>query len=1438
MDPHAGKIVINGATSQYDRWLPALGADYAPVDARSFNELLDFAVRYGRLVNFYNLRDEPDGDWAPFFLTDPTMLLAALEAADPPALEAAFARRSRETAAARDFARKFELLRGVFEFILDLARRLNLYLTRPEQKGKAVDQLAHLLDELIARDLGAQLRALRAYDEGAGLPGALGRPVGLDYSDFAPVWGLGPVCPDGSIYRGRTDGAKIDHALPRLEPIFRSFLYATLDLQQFARANFDATLEEADHKPHVALYLAFAQLFQTAQQTINTMQRRYLDFYYRDLLRESRRGPVADSVYLSFTLADDEETPGANVPRGALFPAGQDIDGRDILYAADTELFVTAAAIGQSHTLRVLSGSLYSSDPTNAARDEDVPPDVVRRVLASTINADAATGDAGTATTGAATDSAGTDTTDADTADAQAGWATFGEARVGATEVEVTEPATMGFAVASDYLLLTGGSRTVTLEVGYPAAFKRDVLDPLLAQLSAATGLCPEEIFQRVLEDAFTLYVSTAAGWFRVEGYGAAPTPAEETDEPSFGLWFELPPSVPPVVAYDPANEEAAAEGAAPVTDDPRVNASNPAPTLPTLKVYLRQEVVGLPGDTDTVYTYPLSLLAEMEVTAIRLRAEVSDLTDLRLTNTDGEVDASTLFLPFGALPVVGSFLLVRHRELFVKTPATFELGIQWFNLPPNEDGFEGYYKYYVIGPDGRRESGLYNNQVFRGSLGVQYPGSWSFGEPDPNAASPPPLDVYLFRTRQDDPFPTEAGALCADSAFTPEVYCLTPPPYYDPDESAVRLELNAPSYAFGNSIYSQNVLNAVIQDLPDPATCQEQCEAECRLLADAADCLKTCLECLELCPEGTDPTCVKDCVEKCLVGLLILAIPCVERCLDPHGAPHGREVPPHVRERVRTVMSMTEAGRAQFIRQRMDECRELPDEGTSARGSSVEKYLKLFEAILCVIECARASPSSASALAECLSGCREVLSEAYEQCRQRCMEECVSLKKELRYPNEPYLPQATKLSVNYSAHCTITSAGAGDACGRFFHLLPFGGYKRAETAAPEPPPTLLPRFTCPGNLYLGFSGLVPPQTLTLLFQMAGAVGGSLDEQLPPVAWEYLTNNRWAGLLPSQVRSDTTNGLQQTGVVTLTLPSFDPSDNTVLSSQCQWLRASVAGQPGRFPRCVGVYPHALTATWQNYDNTGEHLAQPLPPHTINASVEALPDIAAIDQPIESFGGRPPETARAFDVRVGERLRHKDRAILGWDYERLVLERYPTVWKAQALPARNPRHGDAPGEVLLVVVSGPDSVQSIDPTAPVLTGAMLGHIQTYLEDRASPFVRAHVVNPVYVRIEVTATVEFSAGAAQGAAAVRLNDELVQYLSPWFYDAERAARGGRYASEDDISEFIQTRPYVEAMSSITFRYDPPPKGHDWYFLTSARRHRIHEAGAVAAPSRPGY
>ena len=44
-----------------------------------------------------------------------------------------------------------------------------------------------------------------------------------------------------------------------------------------------------------------------------------------------------------------------------------------------------------------------------------------------------------------------------------------------------------------------------------------------------------------------------------------------------------------------------------------------------------------------------------------------------------------------------------------------------------------------------------------------------------------------------------------------------------------------------------------------------------------------------------------------------------------------------------------------------------------------------------------------------------------------------------------------------------------------------------------------------------------------------------------------------------------------------------------------------------------------------------HLAEPLPAGTITSTVQEVPGLGEVLQPMPSFGGRPPETERGYHV---------------------------------------------------------------------------------------------------------------------------------------------------------------------------------------------------------------
>ncbi|MFL5386796.1 MAG: baseplate J/gp47 family protein [Longimicrobiaceae bacterium] len=1348
MDPHAGRIVLNGAVSQYARALAQSGARRVRVDGRGQAELLAFAARFGELVWFYATPDDrPEGDWSAFFLADPAALGAALRRAAPRAREAALAALAARLRGATGEEEKRALLRELFGAPLALARQVDGWLRVLGELGASgpAERLHRRLSEAVRGHLAPALRRLRAWDAGAAAREALGAPVGADYGGLLPLWELEGVAPDPSPWRGPAPAARIDQAAERVVEAFAAFVDALAAALRGA-AELEAAAVPGEQRPPLALWSAFVALFRTAQRTLATLTPRYARFYYHRVLREGLRGPFPDRVYLAFTLAGESGS-RATVPRGTLFPAGADADGQEVLYAADRALGVTAAALARLRMLRALSGPLVEAftpagspppppAPLPPGAVETVP---VQRVLASVVDL-AAAGDG-------------------------AGWPTFGSGAAGTVGAQATAPATLGFAVATPELLLGGGRRRVAVAVDFTAD---EALWRRLAAVAALTGAGRAEVLRQVVEGAFDLDLSTAEGWLRVEVEWAevVPVPGGGT----FTLHLELPPTLPAIVPLHAGGEAPEAEEGA----EPR---PNPAPGLPTLQATLRAGTVPVAGPLGTAEVHPLPFLEPLRVAEVEVRAWVWGLADLALANTDGEVGGGGAFPVFGAVPAVGSFLELRSAELFSKVPRELAVTLSWVALPPNDTGFAGWYAGWKIGLDGRRQPGLFDNAVFQGRMRVTTPGAWELREP----GSPDPLPwapVHLFRTREacQDPVPLPAAPLCPETRFggLPVARTKGAPVGYDPAASALRLELSDPPYAFGNDLYAANVLDAVLRELPDGCACQQQCMVLCAPLDEAAAALALCLEACAGSPPG-DP-CLA-CLEQVGDRLAARAEACRAAC-GAASPPGGCEPCALMEEGVR----------------RIDDC---------------------------IARAAGGQPAAA-----CVEACRAWLAQAYAAALSACVAACMR-PGEVRYPSDPWLPQAERVTVDYVSSCRIDPDAAG-ACGALFHLEPFGGWgPMADEAGGVP--LLLPRAGAPASLLLGFDALAGGDTLTLLFQLAAPGGTAEPATPPPVRWSWLGGDRWHPLAARDVPADTTHGLQSSGVVALQLPPLEGPEGTRLPGGGRWLRCAAEGEPAGFPWTVGIFPHAGAATWVDAgEGAGMHLAEPLPAGTITATVQEVAGVGSVLQPMPSFGGRPPETERGYQLRLSERLRHKERAAQPWDYERLALERFPQLWKARALPARG-ASGPAPGSVLVVVVAGEAGNESADPTMPRAPSALLGAVQEFLAERATPFAGVEVVNPAYVRVTVAAEVAFrdpGTGGDAGGGVDRLNADLVAWLSPWFYGAERAEHEGSYAFEGDVSWFIQSRPYVAALLSLELRHDPAPSTLEWYFLTSAGRHDLRE------------
>jgi len=90
-------------------------------------------------------------------------------------------------------------------------------------------------------------------------------------------------------------------------------------------------LSRDDWPPHIALLISFLHLFSHAQQDLNKLPLRRLNFYYQDVLKVLRRPAIADQVHILFELA--KNAPPTLLMQGTLLKGGTTQDGLPLIYS-------------------------------------------------------------------------------------------------------------------------------------------------------------------------------------------------------------------------------------------------------------------------------------------------------------------------------------------------------------------------------------------------------------------------------------------------------------------------------------------------------------------------------------------------------------------------------------------------------------------------------------------------------------------------------------------------------------------------------------------------------------------------------------------------------------------------------------------------------------------------------------------------------------------------------------------------------------------------------------------------------------------------------------------------------------------------------------------------------------------------------------------------
>ncbi|MDZ7962279.1 MAG: hypothetical protein RMY34_31185 [Aulosira sp. DedQUE10] len=402
---------------------------------------------------------------------------------------------------------------------------------------------------------------------------------------------------------------------------------------------------------------------------------------------------------------------------------------------------------------------------------------------------------------------------------------------------------------------------------------------------------------------------------------------------------------------------------------------------------------------------------------------------------------------------------------------------------------------------------------------------------------------------------------------------------------------------------------------------------------------------------------------------------------------------------------------------------------------------------------------------------------------------------------NSPYTPSIQSLYLNY------TAIAAKQDC-TLFHLYPFGGFAELEEAKPD----FLPQFTNEGELLIGLEKLDPPTALPLLFQVVEATA---DPELKKadVKWFYLKDNTWASL-SDRIVSDNTNGLIASGIIHLGIPAdISQAKTTILDPNLYWLKVSVPARSGAICQIINVHTQAARVSFTDEDNDPNHLANPLPSGTIAKQLNPNPEVKTVEQPYNSFDGKIKEQAADFYTRISEHLRHKGRAVTIFDYERLVLEKFPEIYKVRCI-----NHGRVdqqsrklqeltPGAVTLAVIPNLSQMGISKDLEPKVNINLLQKIEKYLVSISSPWAGIQVVNPAYEHIQVEFQVKFKSpyNANFGYYRRQLEQAITYFLAPWTMDTQAEIQFGGKLYRSAIVNFIEKQEYIDYVVDFKMHQD---------------------------------
>lgn len=396
-----------------------------------------------------------------------------------------------------------------------------------------------------------------------------------------------------------------------------------------------------------------------------------------------------------------------------------------------------------------------------------------------------------------------------------------------------------------------------------------------------------------------------------------------------------------------------------------------------------------------------------------------------------------------------------------------------------------------------------------------------------------------------------------------------------------------------------------------------------------------------------------------------------------------------------------------------------------------------------------------------------------------------------------PYKPKIKEFIFNYSASEVVdfTKKTTKNSSLELYQVLPYGFFKLANR-----PFRFSKMNELEGQIFLGFENATPKDALTFLIQLQEGTANPMVESAK-ISWYFLSENKWISL-DSEAIADETFSFSQSGLVGISIPEFNAENNTIFPPDLFWVKISVSNIQA-ICNFLGVHTQALKVVLTDFENIGTAFLETTPKETISKLFSNIIEVKKVSQPYESFGGKLAEKDQNLYQRSSERLRHKARAITSWDYERIILQEFPEVFRVKTLNHYRydtEINNSSAGFVTLIPFAKTSNTENVS-WKPMLSLNKMTLIKKFLSKITSPHVQINVKPPKLEKVVVQFNVKFRPAENMDTRLyiAELTDTINRYLSPWAYENDEL----NFANNIEFSSIIQlidNQPYVDYLTDF--------------------------------------